>query len=335
MLSRTLPARIMFLLLPAMIFCIHAARSQEYFRGMVQLFGNDEGAAFITSPDWTPVTKTSYSDMDGSHNPFFPPAYSGTVREYYLLIKKADDVNDCGAGPLFRFWFPHMGKAGHEFVLNRDWGSIHAGTSQWVKVPTNNAQVNAVYSRDGVSGTYQDFYFRLDARMPPTCAGDRSMRIFSIHLVAIDKVGGAVAPISLNNDPVGPGIVRNTFGSTSGVLAVRDDKVGIGTHNPVSELAVNGAVTAKKVKVTNAGWADFVFADTYQLRPLEEVEQFIKTNRHLPDVPSEKEVMEKGNDLGETDKKLLQKIEELTLYLIELKKENQEIKKELKALKEK
>ncbi|WP_461075028.1 hypothetical protein [Spirosoma flavus] len=69
-------------------------------------------------------------------------------------------------------------------------------------------------------------------------------------------------------------------------------------------------------------WSDKVFDDTYQLKRLSEVEQYIKTNKHLPGVPSAKEVVEKGIDVAKMDAKLLEKIEELTLYSIQLEKES-------------
>jgi len=99
-----------------------------------------------------------------------------------------------------------------------------------------------------------------------------------------------------------------------------DGNVGIGTLNPQSLLAVAGKITAQEVEVTMTGWADFVFADDYYLRPLTEVEQFINANRHLPDVPSEVEVLQNGVNVGEMSATLLQKIEELTLYIIDLNK---------------
>jgi len=86
----------------------------------------------------------------------------------------------------------------------------------------------------------------------------------------------------------------------------------------------NGILTEKvKVAVKNtANWADYVFADDYKLKSLEEVETFVNTNKHLPGVPSAKEVVANGLDLATMDAKLLEKIEELTLYMIELKKQN-------------
>lgn len=94
------------------------------------------------------------------------------------------------------------------------------------------------------------------------------------------------------------------------------------------KLTVNGKMRAHAVKVyTN--WADFVFEDTYKLPSLYEVEQYIKKHGHLKDIPSAKEVEANGIELGEMNKLLLQKIEELTLYTIKLKKEIDKIKSKL------
>lgn len=110
--------------------------------------------------------------------------------------------------------------------------------------------------------------------------------------------------------------------------------VGIGTTNPGNyRVAVEGVLGARQIKVTTSPWADFVFRSDYNLRPLSEVEDFVKQNKHLPDVPTEEEIVRDGNDLGKTDAMLLQKIEELTLYLIELKKEVDILKNENRKLK--
>jgi len=111
--------------------------------------------------------------------------------------------------------------------------------------------------------------------------------------------------------------------------------IGIGTNNPSYKLSVNGKIGCKEVEVTLTGWSDFVFAEDYQLRTLEEVEAYINENNHLPDVPSEKEVLENGVNVGEMNSTLLRKIEELTLYMIELKKENEQMKAQIEVLMEK
>jgi hypothetical protein len=109
-------------------------------------------------------------------------------------------------------------------------------------------------------------------------------------------------------------------------------RVGIGTPNPQSELAVNGTITAKKVKVTLDGWPDFVFADNYKPMPINKLEKYIKINRSLPGIPEEKEVAKEGLNLGEINAKLLQKVEELTLYVIEQNKQISELQKKIAML---
>ncbi|NQY01563.1 MAG: hypothetical protein HRT70_10675 [Flavobacteriaceae bacterium] len=110
--------------------------------------------------------------------------------------------------------------------------------------------------------------------------------------------------------------------------------VGIGTTNPGAwKLAVNGSVRAKEIKV-ETGWADFVFYDDYTLPTLEEVENHIKAKGHLKDIPSAAEVGANGILLGEMNSKLLQKIEELTLYVIAQDKENKSQQADIEALKQ-
>lgn len=112
--------------------------------------------------------------------------------------------------------------------------------------------------------------------------------------------------------------------------------VAIGTINPGNyKLAVEGIIGAREIKVTLDTWSDFVFNTDYKLRSLNEVEHFIKTNKHLPEIPSEKEVKEQGISLGEMNAKLLQKIEELTLYMIELKKGNDDLRKRIELVENK
>jgi len=105
--------------------------------------------------------------------------------------------------------------------------------------------------------------------------------------------------------------------------------VGIGTTNTGShKLAVEGSIGAREIKVEANGWSDFVFSNDYRLPTLTEVENHIKEKGHLKGIPSAEEVEENGFFLGEMDSKLLQKIEELTLYTIQQQKEIIEQKQE-------
>ncbi|KXX71228.1 hypothetical protein [Flammeovirga sp. SJP92] len=111
------------------------------------------------------------------------------------------------------------------------------------------------------------------------------------------------------------------------------DKVAINTSKYDDyQLSVGGKIRAEEVKVYT-DWADYVFEENYDLRPLSDVEKHIQENGHLPDVPSAKQVKEEGINLGESDAMLLRKIEELTLYIIDQDKTNKLLKEELDQLK--
>lgn len=116
--------------------------------------------------------------------------------------------------------------------------------------------------------------------------------------------------------------------------------VGIGTTTPQEKLSVNGKIRAHEIKVETANWPDYVFKKDYQMMPLSEIEAFIKKYNHLPEVPSAQKVEADGLELGEINKLLLKKIEELTLHLIEkdkqlgiLEKKTEHIEKALLEIK--
>ncbi|MCB4797216.1 hypothetical protein [Neotamlana laminarinivorans] len=154
--------------------------------------------------------------------------------------------------------------------------------------------------------------------------------------------------LSVDNSFMSPGINTKTWwerdphsgsqywGNTSDIqMALTNGNLGIGTdlsNNPNNyKLAVKGTIGAQEVKVENSSltWSDFVFYENYNLPTLKQVEQHIKEKGHLKDIPSAIEVAKNGILLGEMDAKLLQKIEELTLYAIEQDKQTLSLKKEL------
>lgn len=114
------------------------------------------------------------------------------------------------------------------------------------------------------------------------------------------------------------GLGYDQFGTFTERMRIRGNgNVGIGTSNPTYKLSVNGTIQAKEVRV-ETGWADYVFDENYDLLPLETVASYIHKNKHLPAIPSAKEIQKDGVAVGEMQTKLMEKIEELTLYVIDL-----------------
>ena len=117
--------------------------------------------------------------------------------------------------------------------------------------------------------------------------------------------------------------------------------VGTGVTIPAGstyKMAIGGGILTEKVRVATNGttfWADFVFDKDYKLRSLSEVENYIKVNKHLPEIPSTAEVTKDGIDLAQTQALLLQKVEELTLYVIEQDKKIKKLESKVQNLRRK
>jgi hypothetical protein len=126
------------------------------------------------------------------------------------------------------------------------------------------------------------------------------------------------------------GNVHSVDGANLAIKAIHNGNVGIGVTNPTEKLSVNGKIRAKEIKVEAINWPDYVFGEDYELPELKNTEEFIKKNKHLPGIPSAEEVEKEGVSLGEMNNKLLKKIEELTLHLISMKKELDELKTKIK-----
>lgn len=118
-------------------------------------------------------------------------------------------------------------------------------------------------------------------------------------------------------------------------LLVTSGNVGIGTGFPTEKLSVKGKIRAQEIKVEGNNWPDYVFENDYKNVSLSEIEKFIKINKHLPEMPSVAQVKEDGISLGEMNAKLLKKVEELTLHMIQQEKDMLKLKNDIKILKKK
>jgi hypothetical protein len=176
--------------------------------------------------------------------------------------------------------------------------------------------------------------------------GGYNIDFYTWRDVQADQIGARIRAERINNYDLNNAMVQAmdlTFATSLGYVGTLSEKmrinslgnVGIGTAFPAEKLSVNGKIRAHEIKVELTGWSDFVFAKDYILPTLQETEQHIKEKGHLPGIPSAAEVEKNGIELGDMNKKLLQKIEELTLYLIEMKKESERQSKEIQDLKTK
>jgi len=164
-----------------------------------------------------------------------------------------------------------------------------------------------------------------------------------------DQVGARIAALRFNIYSPNKAYIQNTglafytnpSGYNAGITDLKErmritptGNIGIGTANPQFMLDVAGTVRAREVKVEINAGADHVFKPEYNLKPLAEVETFIQENNHLPEIPSEKQMQQDGLNVNEFQIKLLQKIEELTLYVIQQEKRMEELERENETIKE-
>ncbi len=138
-------------------------------------------------------------------------------------------------------------------------------------------------------------------------------------LTTVDLIADNIASSLINTSH----LIADTIESAS-------DSVGLQFSG---DTKIDGELWARKITVTLDPFPDYVFSKFYKLKSLKETEEYIKTNGHLPNIPTEQDVKENGVDLGEMQVKIIEKIEEITLYIIELEKRNNALEKEINVLK--
>lgn len=200
-----------------------------------------------------------------------------------------------------------------------------------MKVGSNQSS-SLLFTADVVSSSGGYYYGSIDIK-PNMFRKDNEWQLFIIPVQIIGNINDfeirgisfqtGVTDVFLDYITLVPGDARGFYSKDFTVTG--HGIVVIGTANPTEMLSVKGNIRAKEIKVEMQNWPDYVFAKSYPLLDLSEIEQFIARNGHLPGIPSAKAVKNDGVNLGEMNVKLLEKIEELTLHLIEMEKKNAEV----------
>ena len=208
------------------------------------------GEPYVTLSTWQRITRTNYTSIA---NLFYGTAVlPGATRQYYLIIRRADNVsnNPPTAGSSWRFacdgnWSNGVDIPGYGFTLGENWGSVDEGTTDWVLIPPTAVS-------QGCPNAYGQ-YWKIDAEMP----NGGSMRVMSVSMAAVDVYGGAspafrVATSGNDTFPALSALNDNVW--STGPYG--NGNVGIGTTSPGAKLEIDG-----NVKLTSGSGASITFAD--------------------------------------------------------------------------
>ena len=182
---------------------------------------------------------------------------------------------------------------------------IRNGKSNYYELRVYKATNNDLDFVIKSSPNYTTLWIQAWLSNAPISALGKPQKMIPIDIVEYNSIARGTVDIT-DNYSINYIMTSNEYGS-----------IGIGTDAPQAKLDVRGKVIADEVEIKVNKGADFVFKPDYNLKPLSEVEAFVRENQHLPEVPSEKEMQQNGLNVNDMQIKLLQKIEELTLYVIQ------------------
>lgn len=267
------------------------------------------GSAYFKLED--PYGNSSNSDMAFSTNGATPQ----------LTIKHSGNI---GIGTITPLQKLHL--LGSQFIDNGNLGiGISAPSNSFSKLQVHNGAI--MVSGSNVAGG------------PMICFSDNiASTAYPNGRWGIEYTSGGLNFWQPWNPTPGGGTNFHMFLKDDGKVGIGVDPTACGGNSFAGshKLYVNGSILSTGLKVANfcsANWADYVFEDNYNLKSLNEVEKFIIENKHLPNIPSAMEIEKEGLDVAQMQAKQMEKIEELTLYLIEMKKEIDQLKKENAILK--
>jgi hypothetical protein len=233
--------------------------------------------------------------------------------------------------------FDFIGSSASRLSINLSSGYVGVGTATPIS-PLNVIGTETLAGNLTFTNSSQSIQFANPTTSPVpmmymfASGTTNTKRMFLAHSPAYPTWGLRYADSTDQFDFVAGGSSRMAINLGSG-------NVGIGVESPVYKLEVCGTIRAKEVRV-ETGWCDYVFDKGYKLRSIDELEQYLNDNKHLPGIASASEVEKDGLKVGEMNKAMMEKIEELTLYVIQLSKDNKKLnndnekmQKEIDALK--
>lgn len=252
----------------------------------------------VSSIGWVTIADYSNTDYGGCNFTVqLPQIIPSSLR--FTFYQSSGDGGRLGLSELF--YLQPEGMRPYEGLLKYD-----EGTTGTMNVGNENSNINGYGSKLSFLGASENTDPLWIARY------NNGSDISELRVNITDNFGQA-------EDKFAVGVTTND-NVWHPVLTVRND------HNIIAD----GKITATEVQVKQDVWSDFVFKPAYKLKSLNEVEQFIQAHGHLPEIPSETEVKQNGLNMGDMQSKLLQKVEELTLYIIEQQKTINQLKQELK-----
>jgi hypothetical protein len=291
--------------------------------GNIGIKGNGANRYIITDEPHTGTTKLTMqagagsSGFGGAIN-LYGHAHANRPGSVIIGISAAAGATGTAQEGRFVINDQALGEGTDLFTVKRT-GNVGIGTnSPTAKLHVTSGTDDAIF----INGTYNKF---------KTAAGVNLLESYHGTEIVLDMLGNyndRTFKISKGASIIAGGVPTELF------RVEENGKVGIGTATPDEKLTVNGKIHAKEIKVDGAMAPDYVFEADYKLLSLNDIEAFIKKNKHLPEVPSAAETEKNGLELGEMNRLLLKKIEELTLYMIELKKENNQLKSTVNKAKE-
>lgn len=299
---------------------------------MVFKTNNSERFRVAASGDLSAMNNFSFDNATGGKGLYFR---TNGVQRWYQRVDGTESGSNTGSNYSLYRYSDAGGFLGTAFSINRATGvTTFGGATRFngnFEIDNSVATRNFSFVKDGKN--------RMMIRIDGTETGGNAGSDFRLYRYNDAGVYQGV-PLAVSR-----ATGESTFGGSvkvqtiTGHLAVGNFTGGSALTTPAGyRMIVQDGILTEKIKValkTTGDWADYVFESDYNLMSLEEIESFTKKNKHLPNVPSADEMAESGLDVAQTSKMFMEKIEELTLYMIELNKEVKLLKAENEVLKAK